>query len=752
MQTGIAQLKKLRSRSFREVHERGRQELRKLGERLFGSGAGEISDGVFLRGIRTSSRNGSGEGTAALIAARIRAGVVEENGLNQGPFLPSLARRAEIVDLMECRFPAERGEVIERAERAIAGRFDLLGLRDVSFGDPIDWHLEPVSGKRTSLAHWSRIDFLDPHLAGDKKVTWELNRHRHFMTLGQAYWLTADERYAEAFVHQASSWMEANPPKRGINWASSLELAFRSIAWTWALHLFAPSPRLTPRFVLDLFKHLQAHGRHIASYLSHFFSPNTHLTGEALGLLYLGTAFPEFAEADAWRDQALRVLDEQLTAQVRSDGVYFEQTTYYHRYTADFYLHLAVIGRANRLALPGGLSEKLSLILDHLMWITRPDGTSPLVGDDDGGRLVGLGERDHGDFRDTLALGAALFGRADWKFVSGGLASEILWLLGPEGLARYDAVEAVPPEAESRAFTAGGYYVMRDGWARDSSYVLVDCGPHGALGCAHAHSDALSFEFASRGVTWLVDPGTFTYTADAALRDAFRTTAAHNTVTVDGESQSIPAGPFSWRQIATSSVGEFIAERDFDYFEGTHDGYERLSDPVIHSRSILFVKAADGEDLPPYLIVRDAFAAHARHQYAVRYHLPAGCLATLCGNVLRAGPQGGDTLSIAALGGAQLQGSVESGWVSRCYGSREPAPVGVFEAEADGPYDCVSVIVPVAAGEGIVDIARQDRAGAGGRSLSAEAICSTWWLPGMAATGATGQRFWLTGRWRGGAS
>ena len=113
-------------------------------------------------------------------------------------------------------------------------------------------------------------------------MTWELSRHAHFVTLGQAYALTGEERYVEAFVTQVASWLDENPPEQGINWASSLELAFRSINWIWTLHLTAGSPHVTPELVARLVKSLAAHGRHVESFLSTWFSPNTHLTGEAL--------------------------------------------------------------------------------------------------------------------------------------------------------------------------------------------------------------------------------------------------------------------------------------------------------------------------------------------------------------------------------------------------------------------------------------------------------------------------------------
>jgi heparinase II/III-like protein len=693
MASRIAQLEKLRGRSLREICVRGLQELNKLNERLLGAGTEELTDRALLGEISPRSRNGTGEGSAMLILDRIRSSSAASRSTTTLPLFPILGRRSETSAIIKELFSRERHGLLERAERSILGRFDLLGFRDLSFGDPIDWHLDPTTNKHTPLVHWSKIDYLDPNIAGDKKVTWELNRHSHFVTLGQAYWLTGDERFAEAFVLQASSWMDANPPKLGINWASSLELSLRVIAWIWALHLLADSDRLSPKFVSRLFKYLVAQGRHIESYLSHYFSPNTHLTGEALGLFYLGAALPELSGASRWRDIGIRVLLDQLTQHIRPDGVYFEQSSYYHRYTADFYTHLIVLARAASVKLPPEVEKRLSLALDHLMFITRPDGTSPLYGDDDGGRLISLNPRPANDFRDTLATGAALLGRRDWKFVAGEAAIETLWLLGPEALAQYDEMESIAPIETSKPFVEGGYYIMRDGWTQQASYLLADCGAHGSSNGAHAHADALSIEYAAKGKSWLVDPGTFTYTGDAGLRDQFRSTEAHNTITVDGQPQSVPAGPFGWKHIAQSSPKRFITDKDFDYFEGSHNGYERFDDPVKHTRSLLFLKSND-ESARPFLVVRDQFDARKQHRYALRYHLAPGCSVIALDNEIKASDASGCGLSISAFGEEELTSQIEDGWVSRCYGQRELAPVALFEAQGEGPQQFVSFIIP----------------------------------------------------------
>jgi hypothetical protein len=439
-----------------------------------------------------------------------------------------------------------------------------------------------------------------------------------------------------------------------------------------------------------MLKHLVAHGRHIETYLSYYFSPNTHLTGEALGLFYLGTCLPELGRAGAWREKGLRVLLEQLPLQVRADGVYFEQASFYHRYTADFYTHLLILARANGVGLPGEVEDRLTMMLDYLMWITRPGGRSSLVGDDDGGRLIMLGPRDSDDFRDTLATGASLFARGDWKFVARDAAVETLWLLGPAGVAVYDRVEAEPPRTLSREFKESGYYVMRDGWSEKSSYVIVSCGPRGAAGSGHSHADALSFELASEGNTWVVDPGTYTYTADERSRDEFRISHAHNTVTIDDQSQSVPAGPFSWGHVARARAIGFVARDGFDYFAGSHDGYKRFADPVTHTREIILFKSE------PRLIVRDTFKARSRHSYCMSYHLSPGCSAVADGPQVLVTAEDGSQLFIMVCGRNLPRAHVTRGWFSRCYGRREIAPVARFEAEGEGPQEFITVIIPSA--------------------------------------------------------
>jgi Heparinase II/III-like protein/Heparinase II/III N-terminus len=673
-------LEKVRGRSFEELRVRGLQLLNARAERYGFSSLNRIpTDAQFSSLLKFDASS-----TSALSDR-----LIEDFRSGSSPaFFPAFRNHEESQStLRQCFAPQNKAILLERAGRILAGRFDLLGLTDLNFGEPIDWHFEPLVGRSSPLVHWSEIDYLDSNLAGDKKITWELNRHQYFATLGRAYWYTSDEDFAETFANHIQSWIAANPPKLGINWASSLEVGFRSISWLWAIHFFRASPSLTPSLFKQILKLLYVHARHLQKYLSTYFSPNTHLTGEALALFYLGLLLPQFRDAPRWRAMGEEILLRELDRHVRPDGVYFEQSSYYHRYTTDFYLHFILLLQANDLEVPNTLIQKLTALLDHLMYITRPDGTTPLFGDDDGGRLIQLDESAPDDFRSTITTGAALLKRGDYKFVGLETSEALFWLMGSAGLAQLNTLETTPPNSASHAFNEGGYYVMRDGWSKENNYLLIDCGPLGGLKCGHAHADTLGFELAARGRTLLVDPGTFTYTGSKAERDYFRSSAAHNTLTIDGESSSIADGPFSWKQVAHARTLKWISEARFDFFVGEHDGYLRLSSPALHRRSILFLKN-------DYWIVVDEIETEGVHDYALQFHFAESWVPEIRGNYLTQRSENQTGLEIF-VGTETGSWSVEDGWVSRCYRSRSRAVVSKFTYKGQASQKVITFLLPL---------------------------------------------------------
>jgi hypothetical protein len=660
-----------------------------------------------------------------------------------GARVPGLASPLATAEAFRVRCSTGAAETIASAERIVAGRLE-LGTRVVSIDRDPDWTLEPVCGRRAPSIHWSRIAFLDSTVAGDCKFTWELNRHQYFLTLARAFLLTGDDRYSTLIVDHLDSWMDHNPPKIGINWTSSLELALRAISWIWALHLIRDSRALEGRLFARALKYLYLHARHIEYNLSTYFSPNTHLTGEALGLLYIGTAFPEFKRAPQWRSLGHRILVEQLDRQLFADGVYFEQSSYYHRYTTDFYLHALLLTESDHGGAESKIRSSLSALLDYLVHLTRPDGSSPLIGDDDGGRLIVLGNRAANDFRDTLAVGATLLRRADCAYVAGDAIDELVWLLGPDGLSAYEKLEATPPAVHSRAFAESGYFVMREHWDRLADWSLIRCGPHAPLSGAHAHADALALELCIGGNPLLVDPGTYVYTASRFERDQFRRGEAHNSLTIDGQSSATPgATAFRWETVPRSRVGAWVATDAFDFFDGEHDGFLRLDSPAVHSRAVFFLK---GE----YWVIHDRVRSRGRHQIALHLHWAPGVTLTVdAPYTLRAVAANGNGPPVDAHIFARAgQLSSAQGWVSTAFGTRSSSAVSVFRLDGEETEDIVTVLARSTAGIRLGDCAWRASADSRGGvlTIATESATDTI-LIGDAATERAGDGIVSDARW-----
>lgn len=690
MANPIETLKKLKGRTWTELRARGEQALSAYTEQIGLSGK-LPSDDEFIQLIHHNY---------------FEKGLVTEETLfkkfyeiSHDKFFPSFRNKEKTIELFRGFNQKSLTHVVEKAEKLTEGKFDLLGYQNLDFGIAFDWHYEPVSGKHIPLKHWKQFDELDSEETGDKKIIWELNRHQHFFTLGVAYLVSKDEIFAINFIQHLTSWMEQNPPGLGINWVSSLEVSFRVMSWLWALQFFKDSPNLTPEILQKALKFLHVHGRHLEKYLSTYYSPNTHLTGEALGLYYLGTQLPFFKRADFWRRLGEEILFAELDRQILSDGVYFEQTTWYQKYTADFYLHFLILKNQNGEKSKPELEEKLNIktqqILDFLMYVTRPDGTTPIIGDDDGGRMLPNSSAKCADFRGCLSTGAVIFGRGDYKYVAQNLTEETLWLLGSEGVKHFENLREFHPEKNSNAFFNGGYFVMRDGWEQTDNYLLVDCGNMGAMSGGHSHADTLSIDLAAGGRTVLVDPGTYTYHETKEMRDYFRSTSAHNTLCVNQVSSSESGGKFSWQTMAQAKLNSWISQDRFDFFEGSHDGYKRLENPATHTRSILFLKN-------DYWIMRDYVETTNENEFGLNFHFNIETQPEIlgeenggfCVNETPANDVGIKLCTFGDKGGWQRKES----WVSTCYGKKINAPFLRFVSKGIGSQEFFTFLMPTDVG------------------------------------------------------
>jgi hypothetical protein len=394
---------------------------------------------------------------------------------------------------------------------------------------------------------------------------------------------------------------------------------------------------------------LEQHGRFLECNLSVYFSPNTHLLGEAVALHALGVLFPGFPLSDRWVRMGGAVVEQQMERQVRPDGTHFEQSAYYHVYALDFFLLYRV------LASPGAAYDaRLAAMAEYLDALLGASGILPLIGDDDGGRLFHpCGARDRFGLA-TLATCGVLLARPEWVRGRQHLPEQAAWWLGAEALA---AGAGTPGVRTSRLFADGGTAVMAAGDAQ----VVVKTGGFGEGSGGHSHSDVLSITARLGEREILIDPGTFTYIADPEERNRFRGSAAHNTVRIGSRDQAVPAGPFRWNEKPEVSLQgwETSAERDQLTASCAYGGF-------MHRRQVLFLK-------PDAVVVLDRVdgptGEHLVEQY---WHLDS--------------PGDAGRLSFSA------PASLVDTWRSRALCSREPAKALCVSVRAELPVYLAAVL------------------------------------------------------------
>ena len=480
--------------------------------------------------------------------------------------------------------PEAAAALIRAADTILAGKWTVLGTARTDSADP-DWFLDPVTGRRAPDSRLAfRVHHRDEAETGNIKQVWEMSRHHHLTVLAAAWWLTQDERYADAAAGQLRSWWSANPFLSGVHWTSGIEVGIRLISWTWIRRLLDDWPK-----VGDLFEHnddavrqIAWHQEFLAAFPSRGSSANNHVIAEAAGWLVAACAFPWYGRSEHWRRSAATLLEHKLAANTFDDGLNRELATDYHRFVIELGLVAAVEADAVGHPLSDATWEGLTRMLDAGAAILDVTGRPPRQGDGDEGRALVVDDPERDPWATVLTTGAALLGAPVWwPPVAGAVQASLLGALGQSRqLPR-------PPVRPSR-FADAGMVILRsrpeDG---EEIWCRCDGGPHGFLSiAAHAHADALSVEVRHDGVDVLADPGTYCYHGEPAWREWFRSTAAHNTVEISGVSQSESGGPFLWNTHAlTSTLSCDVGEQPMQTWSAVHDGYLRLRTPTTHRRS-----------------------------------------------------------------------------------------------------------------------------------------------------------------------
>ncbi len=535
----------------------------------------------------------------------------------QPHFLPGFAGAKDQTKNLR-GFPRETDELLASAKQIITGhKWPIMGLGDKNFGDPIDWLRDPVSGASWPLDYHADLN-LNRGDGSDVRVLWELNRFPHFLTLARAYAVTADEHFTTEYLQQLETWHLQNPYGYGPNWNCAMEVALRAINLLGAFEIFHHSPLFDEKRLATVLAIFDQHGTFIRGNLEFsYIATSNHYLSDVVGLVWLGIMLPELEQAAAWREFGLREVLRELDKQVLEDGADFESSTGYHRFVLELFLYTFILCRANEIEIEKRYWDKLRRMLNFIRAYLRPDGRAPLIGDSDGGQVFPIRARAANDHAYVLAVGAVVFKDASLLPDDLPMPEEVPWILGEEGAGEYQEFESTKTPQSSEAFPDAGLYILRV----DDLYLNFNVSDAGIAGRgSHGHNDALSIEVSAGGVAFIVDPGTYVYTADLTERHLFRSTAYHSTVEIDGAEQNTTAQqfPFVIGNEAKPQVLSWESGAEFDRVSAEHFGYRRLPQPVTHRRTVTFNK------LQRWWLIEDELLGSGNHDLAVRFHINSG--------------------------------------------------------------------------------------------------------------------------------
>lgn len=509
------------------------------------------------------------------------------------------------------------------------------------YGDDINWAYWPVK---------------------DNELRWQLHRHKWFVPLGKAYWLTKDEKYFLAWQEQYLDWISKNPlatdaPKgsaeeENVRFAwRPLEVSHRLQEQIEQLLYFIGSDNFTPEFLTSF---LVNYHRHADRIIHNYSEKGNHLLFEAQRLYYAGTFFPEFNESETWKKSAVEVLNRESQAQVFDDGVQYELDLHYHVASINIFSKALRMAAANHSTadFPAEYISRINRMITALYNLSFPDYTRPLFGD---AKKSGKAEM-IGNYQEW----AKIF--PEEKMIA-WLASE-----GKKGAT---------PAYLSHAFPDGGFFTFRNSWNSDATVMVVKAGPPAYW---HNQPDNGTFELWINGRNFFPDAGSYVYAGDEEvmkLRNWFRQTAVHNTLTLDRRDLvQTDSQTLLWK---TGTDTEILVTEN--------QSYENLS----HRRSLFFV------DKKFFVIVDEAFGTD-QGNVAIHYQLCEGKMKlNLKEHAAATRFNDGNNLFLKSFSPDPVVMAEQEGWVSYEYRQRAPRKAFSFSTEkrGDQPVRFITVIYPV---------------------------------------------------------
>lgn len=371
--------------------------------------------------------------------------------------------------------------IIEASRDILAHSFSPLGTQPTTFPNIIDWFSD--FGERS----WPRMHIHDlagaftnvPTLIDDQlnpiELTWELNRHAHFVTLARAFWITGDENLAAEFLVQAVDWANSNPPSIGVNWLNDEVVATRAINWLLAINLFLWSNQFTPSLFVKLWSVLLLHGAALNWILRNTTKPSVAV---ATALFTLALAMPEFRGAQRWGSVAAKALEVAITNEFGSNGFHLSGSISEHRRQTEWLLLPTMVQLLNDTMPLASLETASARAIDALRALHSSSGCSPEIGPRLSGGFFGslCGPAEHTER--LLCAGAMALRQGHWRSAISEMPNEMYWWFGPAATEQFSSLEPVLPQhGLSTLYAEVGLGVARDTWDAKSTQFILRSAP-----------------------------------------------------------------------------------------------------------------------------------------------------------------------------------------------------------------------------------------------------------------------------------
>lgn len=526
------------------------------------------------------------------------------------------------------KLPLPQFDSIHDAEANVNGEWSALGFAWHWQSDK-SWFVAPDTNRLWPSIFFADIPFRQGNPYGDVRVAWEPARLQQLVLLAIVARTSESNamqrRAVDTLRNQLLSFYRANPPTLGIHYISAMECALRLIAICHSADMVRDRLTGDIEFWTSVANLAISHALFLEKRLSLFSSAGNHTVAECAGLIYAGILFPEHPRASHWVVTGIRVLEIECERQILPDGGGLEQAFWYHLFVTDL------------LALTDSL-------LRHHDQFSKPIGLAL----DRARRFIAAMSSSYDDAPDI--------GDRDSGFALSPLLKES-W------------IESKVEEMES--FDEAGYTVIQKYNEIGRERLIFDHGPLGMPPLfGHGHADALSIWFSIEGEDLLRGSGTYTYTGDQQWRNFFRSTPAHNTLSLDRASQSKSLSPFQWsKNYSAQLVHRIILDDAEIILVAEHDGYAETG--YTHWRAISY---KPGYWLAVWDYLSATSSAHPKLDPRVHWHLGGACTLhdNCCITTLNSG------LKVRVTSQAQMklefgQHTPPQAWQSKTYGAKHPA-------------------------------------------------------------------------------